>query len=305
MSDSPLLLLGAGPVALNVASLVAGHRKVYGTTRQPQRIFQLAQAKIEPVVMPLPSTEIIAPLASGADVLVSFPPDGATDAVLAPSCNLARSLVYISSTRVYGSYQGQIDNTTPVDWQEPSAQQRLNAETVWRAAGATILRVAGIYGPHSGLLKRLQDGTYKITDDSYRIISRIHIADLAEIILALLERGQTSRTYVCADLHPSSQLEVVEWLCQHLALPLPAEQGEESSEEEVAAEQQQQQQPEQGKQQHRKPTTEQRATVSHKVRNDRLVDSGGLLSDLGITLRYPTYKEGYIDCLQSGNSCQS
>lgn len=264
--EPPLLLLGVGPVALQVAGTVRDCRKIYGTTRNPERIFELYSAGIEPIIMPWPSAEIIASLARGSHVLVSFPPDGSADSTLAPACKEARQVVYISSTRVYGSNEGPINERTPVAAIEPQAQPRLEAEAAWRNIGATILRAAGIYGPHSSLLKKLQEGTYKITPDSHRVISRIHIDDLAAIILNTFRQKSAGKTYVVADLCPSTQLEVIEWLCQHLSLPLPTSSAEEPRSSQL---------------------------------KQRLVDPEKILADLGIMLSYPTYKEGYMACLKS------
>jgi nucleoside-diphosphate-sugar epimerase len=263
-----LLLLGTGQVAKAVIAEVAGTRRITATTRNPDRLFELAALAVDPLVMPQPFEEIIEPFATGSDVLISFPPDGQTDAILAPACSGARRLIYISTTGVYGKRAGTIDDTTAVDQEDERAQVRLKSEEIWRAHGAVVLRAPGIYGPASGLHLRLLRGNYKLPDTGSNMISRIHVCDLARIIAATFERNQMSaNTYVLGDLQPCSQLEIVSWLCQALNLPLP-----ESA-----------------------PLNE----VSPTLRGNRQVDSSRILTELDLTLRYPTYKDGYLQCLEA------
>jgi nucleoside-diphosphate-sugar epimerase len=241
-------------------------RKIYGTTRDPLRMLVLAQLNIEPIVMPVPSEEIIAHVAKGAQVVVSFPPDGTTDAVLAPACAEAESIVYVSSTGVYGDYRGVVTEQTPVDASNGAHKSRLNAEEIWRDQGAVVLRAPGIYGPKYGLHKRLFEGSYKLPGDGSGITSRIHVEDLAQIILAALNSNKRAETYVVGDQKPASQKEVVTWLCEKMNVPFP-----ESA-----------------------PLEE----VSPTLRGSRSVDGGKTIQDFGIKLKYPTYEEGFDDSIK-------
>ncbi len=276
MSHSPhLLLIGTGQVAKALIKEVAATRRITATTRNPNRLFELADLAVEPLVMPMPFGELIQPLASGSDVLVSFPPDGSTDAILAPACSQARRLIYISTTGVYGKRTGTIDDTTAADSQDDRAQTRLQSEEIWRKHGAIILRAPGIYGPESGLHLRLLRGNYKLPDTGSNMISRIHVTDLARLISAVFDCDRMSdNTYVLGDLQPCTQFEIVSWLCGQLNLPLP---------ESAPLEQ-----------------------VSPTLRGNRQVDSIRIRTELDFTLRFPTYKDGYKQCLdQLASSNQS
>lgn len=259
--QTPLLLLGVGQVGLAVATACGEARRVIGTTRQPQRLFELFDRKIEPIVMPWPSAEVIAPLASGADVVVSFPPDGTTDAILAPVCLSARSVVYISSTVVYGRRQGTIDDSTPADEEFELSLARIEAEKIWRSIGACVLRAPAIYGGDDRLYRKIIEGQYFLPGDGSNFVSRIHLDDLAKIILAVGASGKREATYVVGDLEPARQRDVVEWLCQRLSLPMPAS---------IPIEQ-----------------------AHYTQRSDRRINASRLLSDLDITLKFPSYKQGY------------
>lgn len=260
-----MLILGIGQVGASLIRLADPTTKITGATRNPLRLFEFVELGITPLIMPLPSAEIIEPLARNAWVVVTFPPGTESDAVLAPACRLARRLIYVSSTGVYGRQSGTIDDTTAVAMDD-SNTQRIAAEEYWRHSGAIILRAPGIYGPQSGLHIRLKQGTYRLPGDGKLMSSRIHVDDLARTIFALLEKEKTRQnTYVIGDKNPCSQLEVVTWLCREMKLPLP---------ESVAL-----------------------TDVNSTMKSNRSVDSSGLLQELQLSLLYPSYEDGYAQCL--------
>jgi nucleoside-diphosphate-sugar epimerase len=244
-----------------VFDLMRGEAKVIGTTRQPERLFEFVNLGIEPIVMPWPHAEIIEPLAQGAEVVASFPPDGTTDAILASACRGAKSIVYMSSTGVYGARRGVVDDSTAVDGAAEPAASRLAAEEAWKTVGATVLRAPAIYGPNSGLHVRLREGTFSIPGDGSGVVSRIHVDDLARLIIAVFDRGLKGETFVVGDLNPATHGEVVAWLCEQLNIPMP-------------------------------PYTSLDQVSSH-LRASRQVDASRALEALGVELKYPTYREGF------------
>lgn len=263
-----IVLLGVGMVARAVAARVAESCDVVGTTRSAARAADLEQRGVRPVVAPRLTPEIVSDLAGDSHVLVSFPPDGSTDADVAPACRNARSLVYVSSTGVYGSRRGRIDDETPVDASSDRARERLEAEASWREAGGVVLRAPGIYGPESGLHERVASGNYRLPGDGSGIISRIHVDDLASFILAAMKRAKPGETYVVGDATPVPQVEAVAWLAERLSVPMP----------EAA------------------PLDE----MHPSLRGSRAVDSSRARADLGVTLRYPSYREGFEAAIAAG-----
>lgn len=266
MHSKTLLLLGTGQLARAVIKQAGDGRHIIASTRNPNRIFELADLRVEPLIMPLPSPEIIEHIVEGADVLVSFPPDGSSDSILAPACMKAKTIVYISSTGVYGKLSGNIDDNSPADSSDERAIPRLQAESIWRECGGIVLRAPGIYGPENGLHKRLQSGSFKLPGDGGNVISRIHVEDLAGVILSIFDRGSLSKsTYVLGDSLPCPIKEVVGWLCATYSLPQPDAQPLSSS----------------------NPT----------LQGNRSVDGSGILKELSYRLRFPDYKQGYADCM--------
>ncbi len=263
-----LLLLGTGQVAKALIKQSRERPRIVASSRNPNRIFELADLQVEPLLMPLPSAEIVESLAVDADVLVSFPPDGSTDAIIAPACARARRIVYVSSTAVYGELSGRIDDSSQPDLNNERAKPRLQAESIWREHGAVVLRAPGIYSPESGLHRRLSEGSYKMPLDGSNYVSRIHVDDLALVINEVFKCNEMlDSTYLLGDRQPATLFEVVSWVCDQLELELP---------ESV-------------------PLSE----VNPTLRGSRQIDASRILDELQIELNYPGYKEGYLQCIRS------
>ena len=189
-------------------------------------------------------------------VVVAYPPDEATDAVVAPLLAAARAVTYVSSTGVYGDHRGVVDDSTPVR----GGARQIAAEAIYReGCRAIVLRCPGIYGPDRGLHMRVVRGEHKIPGDGTRYLSRIHVADLAAMILA---SGDVTgpATFVVGDAEPAPHVAVVRFIAEQYGVAMPPSVPLES--------------------------------VHESLRGDRRVDPRRALDTFGVTLRYPTYREG-------------
>jgi NAD dependent epimerase/dehydratase family len=266
----PLVLLGVGNAGFAVAACAAREDRsdaIVGTTRDAGRAAALTCLGIRPLLIASAAADAISPVVDGADVVVTFPPDGVTDRILASPCARARAVVYVSSTTVYGARRGVVDETTPVAPDAPRARARVEAEDLWRGAGATVLRAPGLYGRTTGLHVRLREGTHRIPGDGSGLVSRIHLDDLATFILAALRSPARGEAFVVGDLAPVAHAEVVGWLCARMGLPFPPH---------VAI-----------------------AGAPESLRGSRAVDATAALQRFRVTLRYPTYREGFADALRA------
>lgn len=255
-----LLVLGAGFAGSAVARRgLAEGRSILATVRSEERAEGLRAAGVPVRVEPQLTPSIAAEVGPETHVVVCFPPDGETDARIAPALSHARALSYVSSTGVYGDRTGRLDDTTPIAG-PPSARAAriLAAEAAWRAVGATVLRCPGIYGATRGLHMRIVRGEHRIPGDGSRTLSRIHVEDLASFLLASARvRGET---FVVGDLAPASQLEVSRFVSEQYGVPMPPFV----------------------------PLEE----VHETLRADRAVDASRAIERLGVQLRYPTYRQG-------------
>jgi len=263
-----LVIVGGGFTGTAVArrALAAG-LEVVATTRSEARAVSLRARGVTPLVSAaIDAGALAAHVDPSTYVLVALPPDGATDRAIAPSLACAAALAYVSSTAVYGGASGRVDESTAVDPGAPRAAPRLDAERTWRDAGASVVRAPGIYGPGRGMHLRLARGEQRLAGEGTNAISRVHVDDLAASLFALLAtHPRPGALYVMGDLEPAPHVEVVQWLCAAMAIPMPP----------------------------RAPASE----IDETLRHDRRVDAARIRAALGFTPVYPTYREGFAHCL--------
>ncbi|MET0387419.1 MAG: hypothetical protein ABW321_15730 [Polyangiales bacterium] len=255
-----VLILGCGFAGLRVLQLARSRGlPVVATVRSPERVPLLEQAGARVLADASLGDEILPHIDADTRVVIAFPADPATDARISPWLRRAHSVVYISSTGVYGSLRGHVDADTPLPAASDERTRRLRtAEEQYRAIGATVLRCPAIYGPDRGLHVRIVRGDYQIPGDGSHVLSRIHAEDLARF--ALSPAAVRGETFVVGDLEPAPHIEVVRFVCEAYGVPLPASAPLES--------------------------------LHASLRADRAVDPSRALEALGVTLRYPSYRQG-------------
>lgn len=267
-----LVLIGFGKVASFVNRVAVDYDIKYATTRSDHKVdsfksIGLSRASIYGQKFSSSDCIELADASYGADVLVSFPPDGVADLEIAKSIRDCNKVIYISSTSVYGERQGVIDDKTQVDHSCQYAIKRNSAEKIWSdQCGAVILRAPALYGPGYGLHKSLLAGQFKIPGDGTKYSSRIHLLDLANIALAVFNSEIDEGSYVVGDRHPATHMEVVTWLCKELKISLPE--------------------------------TTSIDRVHHTLKSSRQINPSNLLNLLEFTLKFPDFKTGFKNCLE-------
>lgn len=260
MSFSRVLILGCGYAGLRVLRLARERAyAVVATTRSEQRTADLRAEGATVLSAATLGGEIEPYVDAQTRVVVAFPANTETDAAVAPRLARAHSVRYVSSTGVYGALRGRIDDRTQLPAAgDPRSQRLQDAEARYRDAGATVLRCPAIYGPDRGVHVRVLRGEHKIPGDGSQVLSRVHAEDLAQFALApAAARGET---FVLGDLAPAPHIEVVRFVCETYRVPMP---------EAVPLE-----------------------SLHASLRADRAVDAGRALEAFGVTLRYPSYREG-------------
>jgi nucleoside-diphosphate-sugar epimerase len=261
--DEPerVLILGCGYAGAAIARLArARGLAVVANVRSDARAASLRREGFEVLQRGGLDETVATHVSVRTHVVIAFPPDGATDARVVLGLGHAARVTYLSSTGVYGEHRGVVDDTTPVPALGASDRgaRILAAEEAYRSVGATVLRCPALYGRDRGLHARVLRGEHRIPGDGTRFLSRIHVDDLAQLVLASgLPRGSTM---VVGDLEPAPHGDVVRFISEAYGIPMPPFVPLES--------------------------------VHESLRADRRVDGSRALAAAGVTLRYPSYRDG-------------
>ena len=167
-------------------------------------------------------------------VLVSVPPDIAGDPVLDIHCGEIaalpglRWLGYLSTTGVYGDRAGGwVDETAELRPTGERGRRRVAAEAgwldLWRRQGvpAHIFRLAAIYGPGRSPFEALRAGTAKRIAKPGQVFSRIHVDDLARVLIASIARPRPGAIYNVCDDAPDAPEAVIAHAAALLGLKPP------------------------------------------------------------------------------------
>jgi len=235
MSRPHLFCFGLGYAALALGCrLVADGWLVAGTCRTPTTAEALRGSGF-PVHLfdrahPLPRQV----LEGATHLLVSVPPDAAGDPVLATHGQDIAAMEglswvgYLSTTGVYGNRRGGwVDEAAALRPTGERGRRRLAAEAgwldLWRGNGVPvhIFRLAGIYGPGHSVFDALRAGTAKRIEKPGQVFSRIHVDDLASVLVASIRRPQPGAIYNVCDDDPAPPEAVVAHAAALLGVPAP------------------------------------------------------------------------------------
>lgn len=215
-------------------------------------------------------------------VLLSVPPDGAGDPVLdLHGDDLVRHaghldwVGYLSTVGVYGDTGGKPVNETSrlLPTQERSRFRGL-AETRWqnlamRARLALhVFRLAGIYGPGRSPLDKVRAGRAQRISRPGHLFSRIHVADIANVLKASMAQPNPGRVYNVCDDTPAEPSAVIAYACELLGRDVPDEIPYEDA------------------------VTSMSAMAQSFWADNRLVMNDRIKDELGVTLDYPDYQSG-------------
>ena len=166
-------------------------------------------------------------------ILSCIPPDkNGNDPVLSSLKNKLQSLSlewvgYLSTTGVYGNTKGdwvsEIDEPNPF---QKRSHKRLNCEKEWFESGlpVQIFRLPGIYGPGRSTFEAIKNKKIRVILKKNQVFSRIHVADIANAIIYLLQNKNSLKFYQViniADDEPCSQIEVIQYCYDLLGLAMP------------------------------------------------------------------------------------
>jgi len=281
-----LICLGLGYSAQHFVEIFAEKfDRIVGTVRGAERAAALNARPSERLKALIFDGMVAAPDLQSAisevdAVLVSVPPDENGDPVL-HACGDAlaharrlRGVVYLSTIGVYGDCGGAwVDEATPPQPGAARSRARLAAEQAWLEFGArrgiavTILRLAGIYGPGQNAIVQIARGSARRIVKPGQVFNRIHVGDIAQAIDGAFTR-RTSGIFNVADDEPTPPADPIAFAAQLMGVEPPPEIPFEQA----------------------APTMSPMALSfwqeCRRVKNDKLK------RELGVSLRYPTYREG-------------
>ena len=282
-----LFIFGLGYSGLAIArEAQAAGWSVAGTVRTAAKAEGLRARRLEAHVFDGTRPIDAAMLGHDAHVVCTIAPGTGGDPALGATAAVlrgARWLGYLSTTGVYGDRGGDwVDEDSPPRPTQPRSIERLAAEQAWQALGGasgaavTVFRLPGIYGPGRSALDQVRSGMARRIDKPGQVFSRIHVEDIAGAVMAALARGDAGGVFNVADDLPAPSGDVVAFACELLGVAVPPAIPWDEAEPTLS------------------PMARSFYAESRRVRNERMKRV------LGVTLRYPTYREGLRAVLAAG-----
>jgi dTDP-4-dehydrorhamnose reductase len=220
-------------------------------------------------------------------LLVSIPPALGFDSVLrslpdaVASAPRLRWVGYLSTVGVYGDANGAwIDETTPPDPVNERSRHRMAAECQWLDLGTDapfavqVFRLAGIYRPGRNALLKVADGTAQRIIKPGQVFNRIHTDDIAQVLMASIKCPSRNVIYNVADDEPCPPQGVITYAAGLLGLKPPPEVPFANAD--------------------LNPMARSFYRDNKRVRNTRIKD------ELGVKLRFPSYRDGLAALHASG-----
>ena len=183
---------------------------------------------------------------------------------------------YLSTIGVYGDLQGAwADEETPAEPDTERGMARIEAESAWTAFCSEqgllldIFRLSGIYGPGRNPLDRVRRGEAHRIVKPGQVFNRIHVEDIAQTVAAAIlqeRREPGTRLFNLADDEPAPPQDVILYAAELIGRAPPPE----IPFEEAAL----------------SPMARSFYAGNKRLRNAKIK------RELGIALKYPTYREG-------------
>ncbi len=276
-----LLLLGAGYTAKTMMrNYPAEH--MWGTTREEEKKSEILEAGAEEVIIfngHEPAAELKELLRKAENILISISPDENGDRILAhhkedlvENENL-RWLGYLSTVGVYGNHDGAwVDETSETNPGSERSSWRKKAEDQWlelyetRSLPVHIFRLPGIYGKGRGPVSKIKSGTARRIHKEGQVFNRAHVEDIAAALEASCQNPNPGRVYNIADDEPAPPQDVLAYAAELIGVETPPLIEFEDADF--------------------SPMAKSFYNDNKRVSNKRMKE------ELGVKLKYPTYREG-------------
>ena len=231
-----VLIAGCGDVGARAAALLRAHgADVYGLRRSARAL----PDGVTPVRADLADASSLSSLPGAIRQVVYLPtPDARTPGAYrrvfvdglehlldALAGSPLERVLFVSSSAVYGEHGGDwVDEATPPAPPGFNGEILLEAERrlAARDLPATVLRLAGLYGPgRDGLFGRLRTGQARVPHEPPFWANRIHVEDAAGAIAHLLALPDPAPLYLGVDDTPLPLDMLYGYLSERLGAPPP------------------------------------------------------------------------------------
>ncbi len=178
---------------------------------------------------------------------------------------------YLSTTGVYGDRDGGwVDEGSPRTPPGARGRARVAAEDSWRGLGGGsaphLFRLAGIYGPGRNAIETARRGQARRIVKPDQVFSRIHRDDIVSVLRASMANPEPGAVYNVCDDEAAPPQDVIAFACELLGLEAPPEEAFED------------------------------AALSDMAksfyRDNKRVSNRRIKERLGVTLKYPNYRQG-------------
>ena len=291
MSQPHLFCFGLGYTGMALTHHLMGDGwRVSGTCRDNTRAETLCASGISAHVFSggeSGRSEILDALSQATHILSTIPPFAGDDAgnsgdpvwrAFSPSLSHMKHLSwigYLSTTGVYGDTGGALVNEeTPPAPTGARGERRVRAEQNWlslyrdHGMPVHVFRLPGIYGPGRSSFDQIRKGTFRRIHKPEHLFNRIHVDDIVQTLRASMVQPNAGVIYNVCDDEPATPCDVTSYACELMGItPPPLVPFDKAAE-----------------------------TMSEMAlsfwQDNRRVSNARIKEELGISLKYPSYREG-------------
>ena len=222
---------------------------------------------------------------NASHILVSIPPRDRNDFVIKNFYNeislnkKIKWLGYLSSTSVYGNHEGKwVNEKSKLLTNNDTGISRIVAENEWSKLNryhfvpTRIFRLSGIYSPERNIFIRLANGQARYVKKNNHFFSRIHVADIAQVLFKSLIYSKPGEIYNVADNMPCSYVQILSYACSLMGIKVPHPVSHQSLSE---------------------------GEMKNFYKDSKKVSNKKIKKDLKVKLYFSTYKEGFKSILNN------
>jgi nucleoside-diphosphate-sugar epimerase len=223
-------ILGLGNISYELSNfLVKKEFEVSGTTNNYERKNKLQELGVKV----FNRNEITECLMNSNKIIITVPPD-------ANGCPIIRDyfkqivnskikwIGYLSSTSVYGNYNGEKVNensdlrpANPVEISRYKGEQDIINFGIKYSVPVEVFRISGIYGKHRNVMKQILSKNITPIFKENHFFNRIHEKDIARVLSEAAYSKINSGIINLSDSFPASQLEVINYAYKIMKIRMP------------------------------------------------------------------------------------